>query len=60
MALAACDKGDVPVIGIVSHRDLSGKWVGYEVYGQGRAYVRSVAMAGGAPLLVPLELGEDA
>jgi putative glutamine amidotransferase len=58
--LAACDERDTPVIGIVSHRDLSGKWKGYEIYGQGRAYVRSVALAGGAPLLVPLELGEAA
>jgi putative glutamine amidotransferase len=34
-------------------------WTGYELYGQGRAYVRSVSMAGGAPVIIPLELGEQ-
>jgi putative glutamine amidotransferase len=51
---------DVPVIGIVSRRDGSATWNGYAMYGQGQAYARSVALAGGAPVLIPLELCEDA
>ena len=35
-------------------------WSGYEMYGQGLAYARSVALAGGAPVIIPLELGEPA
>lgn len=52
--------GRGPVIGIVSRKDGSAMWEGYELYGQGAAYVRSVALAGGAPVIVPLELGERA
>ncbi len=50
----------MPVIGIVSRSDHSATWQGYEIYGQGAAYVRSVALAGGAPLIIPLDLEERA
>ena len=53
------DRG-VPVIGITSRNDHSGKWKGYELCGQGLAYARSVTLAGGAPVLIPLDLGEAA
>lgn len=52
--------GGVPVIGLISRRDGSAKWSGYELYGQGVSYVRALALAGGAPVLIPLDLGEDA
>jgi len=52
--------GDLPVIGIISRRDISGMWSGYEIYGQGAAYVRSVALAGGAPVVIPVGLQERA
>ena len=51
-------RSQLPVIGIVSRIDHSAAWAGYELYGQGAAYVRSVALAGGAPVIIPLELGE--
>ena len=51
---------DLPVIGILTRQDRSARWEGYRLYGQGRAYCRSVALAGGAPTLIPLELGERA
>jgi putative glutamine amidotransferase len=50
----------VPVVGIVARKDLSGTWKGYPLCGQGLHYVRCVALAGGAPLLIPLELDERA
>lgn len=50
----------LPVIGILTRQDGSATWEGYRLYGQGRAYCRSVALAGGAPALIPLELGERA
>jgi putative glutamine amidotransferase len=50
----------VPVIGIMSRNDHSGMWKGYELCGQGLSYARSVTLAGGAPVLIPLELGESA
>jgi len=46
-----------PVIGIVSRHDVSDMWKGYRLYGQGYDYVKAVALAGGAPILIPLELG---
>ena len=49
-----------PVIGILTRQDGSARWEGYRLYGQGRAYCRSAALAGGAPVLIPLELGERA
>jgi putative glutamine amidotransferase len=52
--------GDVPVIGLISRRDQSARWSGYELYGQGLAYADALALAGGAPILIPLGLGEDA
>jgi putative glutamine amidotransferase len=58
--LASSDGIKPPVIGVVSRKDLSGIWAGYELYGQGLAYTRSVALAGGAPVIIPLELGEFA
>lgn len=48
----------LPVIGIVSRIDHSAAWTGYELYGQGASYMRSVALAGGAPVIIPLELEE--
>jgi putative glutamine amidotransferase len=51
---------NVPVIGLISGRDHSAMWSGYELYGQGLSYARSLALAGGAPVLIPLDLGEDA
>ena len=50
----------VPVVGIITHQDVSATWTGHRTFGQGYDYCRSVAMAGGAPLLIPLELGSDA
>jgi putative glutamine amidotransferase len=35
-------------------------WSGYEIHGQGAAYVRSVALAGGAPVIIPVGLQERA
>lgn len=49
-----------PVVGVITRQDLSGKWEGYRLYGQGLDYCRSLALAGGAPVLIPLELGEPA
>jgi putative glutamine amidotransferase len=48
------------VIGIITRQDVSDTWKGYRLFGQGYDYCRSVALAGGAPLLIPLELGSDA
>jgi putative glutamine amidotransferase len=41
---------------MVARQDLSDKWKGYPLYGQGLDYVRSIALAGGSPLLIPLAL----
>lgn len=51
---------ELPVIGILSRQDHSEMWPGYALYGQGLVYVRSVALAGGAPVLIPLGLQESA
>lgn len=51
---------DLPIIGILTRQDHSAAWPGYPLYGQGAAYSQSVALAGGAPVLIPLELGERA
>jgi putative glutamine amidotransferase len=48
------------VIGVVTRQDSSATWAGYALYGQGAAYCRSVALAGGAPALIPLDLDEAA
>ena len=48
----------LPVIGIVSRIDQSATWTEYELYGQGATYIRAVALAGGAPVIIPLELGK--
>jgi putative glutamine amidotransferase len=45
------------VIGIVANQHISATWAGYSLYGQGRPYCRSVTLAGGAPVLIPLDLG---
>jgi putative glutamine amidotransferase len=50
----------VPVIGVIARQDVSAVWQGYRLFGQGYDYCRSVALAGGAPLIIPLELGPDA
>ena len=49
-----------PVIGVIARQDVSATWQGYATYGQGQSYVHSVALAGGAPALIPLELSETA
>jgi putative glutamine amidotransferase len=59
-AVTRCTGDGVPTIGIVSRKDQSATWQGHELYGQGRSYVRSVALAGGAPVIIPLELSEAA
>lgn len=51
---------DPPVIGILTRPDHSVAWSGYRLYGQGAVYSQAVALAGGAPVLIPLELGERA
>jgi putative glutamine amidotransferase len=51
---------DPPVIGILTRQDHSTAWAGYRLYGQGSVYSQSVALAGGAPILIPLELSERA
>jgi len=48
------------VIGVVTRQDVSAAWQGYALYGQGASYCRSVARAGGAPALIPLDLSQDA
>lgn len=48
------------MIGVLTRQDISATWEGYALYGQGLAYCRSVALAGGAPALIPLCLGEPA
>jgi putative glutamine amidotransferase len=50
----------LPVIGILTRQDTSMAWTGYRLYGQGAVYCQAVALAGGAPVLIPLELGESA
>ena len=57
--MAQSTGSQLPVIGIVSRMDHSAAWAGYELYGQGASYIRSVALAGGAPVIIPLELGES-
>jgi putative glutamine amidotransferase len=47
-----------PVIGMVTRHDVSGMWKGYRLYGQGYDYCHAVALAGGAPVMIPLELDE--
>jgi len=47
----------VPVVGIVTRNDVSAMWKDYPLVGQGYDYCHSVTLAGGAPLLIPLELG---
>jgi putative glutamine amidotransferase len=49
---------DPPVIGILTRADHSAPWSGYRLYGQGSVYSQAVALAGGAPVLIPLELDE--
>jgi putative glutamine amidotransferase len=49
-----------PVIGILTRHDHSSAGTGYRLYGQGAIYCEAVALAGGAPVLIPLELGERA
>jgi putative glutamine amidotransferase len=49
-----------PVIGILTRHDHSTAWAGYRLYGQGAIYCEAVALAGGAPVLIPLALGERA
>lgn len=48
---------DPPVVGIVTRNDVSATWKDYRLVGQGYDYCYSVALAGGAPVLIPLELG---
>lgn len=48
------------MIGVVTRQDVSATWAGYALYGQGQTYCRSVALAGGAPVLIPLELDKAA
>jgi putative glutamine amidotransferase len=48
------------VIGIITSQHISATWAGHPLYGQGRSYCRSVALAGGAPALIPPNLGENA
>lgn len=48
------------MIGVVTRQDMSATWNGYALYGQGQSYCRSVALAGGAPALIPLDLGVPA
>lgn len=47
-----------PPIGISSRRDRSS--YGSPVFAQNRTYVESVTTASGAPVLIPLNLGEGA
>jgi putative glutamine amidotransferase len=47
-----------PLIGIPSRRDRSSR--GSPVFAQSRTYVEAVAITGGAPLLIPLNLDEGA
>jgi putative glutamine amidotransferase len=49
-----------PVIGLLTRPDHSAAWSGYRLYGQGAVYSQAVALAGGAPVLIPLELGKSA
>lgn len=49
-----------PVIGVITRQDTSATWTGYALYGQGLSYCRALSLAGGAPVLIPLELGESA
>jgi putative glutamine amidotransferase len=49
-----------PRIGIVSARHASAASGGFVLYGQGVDYVRALSLAGGAPVLVPLDLDEGA
>lgn len=48
-----------PLIGIPSRRDLSSR-SGSPVFAQNRTYVEAITAAGGAPVLIPLNLGEEA
>jgi len=48
-----------PLIGIVGRKDFSQDWKKFALYGQGRDYCASVARAGGAPVIIPLEMGVE-
>jgi putative glutamine amidotransferase len=48
-----------PLIGIPSRHDQSGR-SGSPILAQSRTYVEAVTTAGGAPVLIPLNLGEEA
>jgi len=47
-----------PVLGITAHHDTTGVSVKSAIQGQLESYLRAVAGAGGAPLLIPLNLEE--
>jgi putative glutamine amidotransferase len=49
-----------PLIGIVAHHDTSGSYEGTAIQAQLVSYLLAVASAGGAPVLVPLDLQESA
>lgn len=48
--------GTQPLIGIISAQHVSAAYGGFALDGQGVDYVRAVALAGGASVLVPLDL----
>jgi putative glutamine amidotransferase len=57
---ASYQAGGAPVVGIVTRHDVSAMWQAYRLLGQGYDYVHCVSLAGGAPILIPLDLGERA
>jgi putative glutamine amidotransferase len=52
--------GASPQIGILTAQHVSPAFGGLTLYGQGADYIRAVALAGGAPVLIPLGIGEAA
>ena len=49
-----------PLIGITAHHDVSGSYLRTAIQGQLTSYLKATVAAGGAPVLVPLDLEEGA
>ena len=49
----------LPIIGIPCRYDTSGTYRGRPVNAQNRSYIQAIVQAGGAPILIPLDVDED-
>ena len=48
----------IPIIAIPCRHDVSARYTGREINSQNNTYLRAVVAAGGAPMLIPLEVDE--